>query len=473
MSLTSTLTFISCCHQLAVTPPPPPSCFFLPTKLKSDNMARKKPTRVHKPALRILSSEVGDSDLGLTRRHTSGRPMRKRARPAPAEDSPFVDSAIALDDSSSDGANDDELHVMSRNRKRKRSTSPPVVAAADQRPASSDSEQDLVPSSRPAGVDDATRQPGPPMQRPTQISISNLTIVLPPGHVGPITLRIDPTTLPSNPPALLHTPGSRPSLITKLPISIPMRSKGAHEKKKTGFLDLVSRSSTRRMSEANANRSQPAELRNDIYRLTLVTEGRLNFGQPKGFSRSAALLRTCKQVHAEGTSILYSENRFYFCRRTSRYGSFWDDDWRELGYRAVHAFVKTIGPVNLGHLRHLSFQFDDATPCLNPGAMSHEERRFVNDDVLMSILRHLGAHTRLEQLDLNFHGRRRVERSDTRLVEYLRRIRADRVRFFTYPIGLETVGAMESKQDESVRQLLLKSMTRKKKLYPVKDAAPV
>nr|POF14937.1 hypothetical protein CFP56_71884 [Quercus suber] len=497
---TSTRTFTSRCHQFAAkptiahtgantsnkaTPTVAPTTkkrtkFFPPTKLNT--MPRTKPARTsskQSPTLiKALSSELGDADLGLTNRHKSGRPMRKRVRQAHPGESPFVDSALASDESDLELTSDDEGQLMPRNRKRKRSVSP-LVASFHDSLLSSGSEPENFQSSG---------QIGGGLQKVTQINISNLSINVPAGHVGPVTLQINPASYtafagPNGQIPTFHPVTETPKRIETPPV-VPI------PEKRVGFLSLVSLSrffqrstiETRNllllvfgspdlMSSRRplANILQPAEIRNEIYRLTFVKEDRLNFGTPKGFSRSAALLRTCKRVHDEGTSILYGENKFYFCRRTSRYGSFWEDDWRELGFRSVHAFVKAIGRVNLGRLRHVSFQFEDATPCLNPDSMTHEERRFVNDDILMSILRQLGDHTQLQHFDMNFHGRRRVERSDSRFLDYLQHIRADVVQFVTYPINLQTTWAMESKQDEAVRKMLLKSMTRKHKIFTCRN----
>jgi hypothetical protein len=54
----------------------------------------------------------------------------------------------------------------------------------------------------------------------------------------------------------------------------------------------------------------PGELRNDIYRLTLKYDHAVN-GERTKFP-SIALLRTCKKIHEEAASILYSENTFTF-----------------------------------------------------------------------------------------------------------------------------------------------------------------
>ena len=47
---------------------------------------------------------------------------------------------------------------------------------------------------------------------------------------------------------------------------------------------------------------------------------------------------------------------------------------------------------------------EDATPCLNPNMHTADDRRFVYDDVLMSVLRQLADHAKLRKLDLHFYG---------------------------------------------------------------------
>jgi len=277
---------------------------------------------------------------------------------------------------------------------------------------------------------------------PVHVTLNNVTITVPKGHQGPILLQIDPATLATT-IAPQQTPRVAPQPATKR-----ARTTAPAPAKRAGFLDL------------------PAELRNEIYREVFVADSRLDFAKPTQLSRGAAFLRTCRQVHEEARSILYSENEFFFSRRTSRFGSFWQEEWRELGFRAIHQFVKSIGPVNLGLIRNVSLQLEDATPCLNPDSMSHDERRFVNDDVLMSILRTLGDYAQLQKLRINFHGRRRVEATDTRFLENFTSIKADEIDFVKYPIGRgDSYFSSESKQEESVRKMLLKTMVRKHKLY--------
>ncbi|KAK4548883.1 hypothetical protein LTR36_008656 [Oleoguttula mirabilis] len=394
-------------------------------------MAETRPSRP--PA---LSSELGDSDFAINYNSRTGRPIRN-ARKA---DSPFVDSAVAISDEES---SDDEAvqALASRSRKRQRSPSPPlsdIDSDLETLSADGESDHDAI-EVRPRSGLVATATSG------VQITLKDIVINVPPGHVGPIVLHLTPemTAQPPVMPVKTAANGKVPKERKR-----PSKKQCHSTEKHAGFLDL------------------PAELRNEIYRLVFVGEGRLKFANPTTFGRSAAFLRTCSQVHEEGRSILYAENDFYFARRMSRYGSFWEDEWKELGFRSVRKFLKIIGPMNTGLIRNVSLQLEDAIPCLNPDKMSHEDRRFVHDDTLMSILRHLGDHGNLQKLMLNFHGRRRVETTDERFLTNLKRVKADHVEFVKYPIGRgDSIYASESKQEESVRKMLLKTMVRREKLY--------
>ncbi|KXL44788.1 hypothetical protein M433DRAFT_139738 [Acidomyces richmondensis BFW] len=419
----------------------------------------------------------------------TGRPVRKALK----ANSPFVDSAVAItDDESSDGAgsggggsggggddddvhndegddddNDDDddddddddheaNHVQTKSRKRKRSLSPPLQNENHFLDSPSKSEdEDAV--DLPAMRSDAHLQSATTSKGVVQMTLQNITINVPSGHQGPIVLHLHANLFNAN--QLLSPAVAPPTDDIQVTSATDRRgqkiksarpaSAAAAAAAAAGFLDL------------------PAELRNEIYRLVFVADLRLNFANPVNFDRGAALLRTCRQCHQEGRSILYGENTFFFSRRTSRWGSFWENEWRELGFRSIRSFLKSIGPINTSLIRKVSFQFEDATPCLNPDTMSHEDRRFVNDDIVMSCLRHLGDYGRLQKIKINFHGRRRLEISDERFLSYLRRITADEVEFVRYPMDCseESYWGSESKQEEAVRKMLLKTMVRKHKLY--------
>lgn len=269
-------------------------------------MARTK----QKKAIAI-SSELGAGDFAVSYNSRTGRPIRK----AQKADSPFVDSAVAISDEES---SEDEalLTLTSRSRKRKRSPSPPLSDQDDDSPALTnyDGESDVDEIEvRPRKRLATPAMPTAPVtSQGLQFVLKNLVVNVPLGHIGPVVLQLSPDVAVTTPMAPLEA------------VKIPVQPKGRKSSRKqtknaqktqAGFLEL------------------PAELRNEIYRLVFVTDGRLNFGAPTNFGRSAAFLRTCRQVHEESRSILYGENDFYFNRRTSRYGSFWEDEWRELGFR--------------------------------------------------------------------------------------------------------------------------------------------
>ncbi|KAK4497894.1 hypothetical protein PRZ48_010549 [Zasmidium cellare] len=380
-------------------------------------------------AAAALSSELGNGDFAID--YTSkGRAIRKCR--TQHRDSPFEDSAIAISDDDDDLFEEmdaDEVIPVARS-KRKRSPSPEAPLPSDPFDALSDSDSDA--------------SQGDPPESPAARSLAghttvHLTVNIPVGHQGPITLHLDPKNITQ------AAPQPRTDRLTQATLArLNARSK-PKSKKHAGFLDL------------------PAELRNEIYRMIFTTQGDVNFSRPDNFSRSAALLRTCHQVHEEGRSILYSENKFNIERRTQRYGSFWENEWRELGLKNVKVFVKSIGPNNIALIRNITFMLEDAVPCLNPSMRTNEERRFVHDDDLMSVLRHLGNSGQLQNLELHFHGRRRVDRTDDRFLDYMKRLRADTVRFVEWPPGSKW--PRQSKQEDAVKNALLQACTRKRKKF--------
>ncbi|TKA30332.1 hypothetical protein B0A50_02559 [Salinomyces thailandicus] len=412
-------------------------------------MAKTKQNKIPTKITATTSTPRPSDDVTVNFNPRTGRPMRN----APKADSPFVDSAVAISD---DESSDDEyvLAPTSRANKRKRSPSPTLTDNGNVSDAISEhdhyfDEDDVAAVPQRKATETSLSTSSPTFAQGSQIVLKDLVINVPSGHTGPVILHLTPGMATAPLQAPLHVSAPKPAA--------PAKPKGRKRARKeavptsregAGFLDL------------------PAELRNEIYRLAFVADGKFNLARPTNFARSAAFLRTCRQVHEEARDILYGENEFLFVRRVDRHGSFWEDEWKEVGFKSIRKFVKTIGVENTSLIRHLSFQFEDATPCLNPDSMSHEERRFVHDDGLMSILRHLGDYAQLQTLKLCFHGRRRVETSDDRFLAYLKRIRADTVELVKFPIGRpESVYAMESKQAEVVRKGLMKAMVRKEKLY--------
>lgn len=318
---------------------------------------------------RKASPELGQGDFAVTYNARTGRPMRKTRRVT--EGSPFVDSAIAVSDDEDSMDSGNGITLALRARKRKRSPSPP---------ASEVSEHDKIVSESGASVEtnvmSSTVRPG------IQLTIKNMIINVPRGHTGPLLLQLD---IPSQTATQMTTTRVESEEIFDKDSQLVHQSE-QERRQYAGFLDL------------------PAELRNEIYRLIFVTPDCFNFDSPSNFSRSAAFLRTCKQVHEEGRSILYSENHFLFVRKTRRHGSYWEREWNEVGFKAVRKFLRLIGAENMTLIREVTLLLEDATPCLNPSMSTADERRFVHDEVLMTCLKMLAQSAKLHKLHLHFRG---------------------------------------------------------------------
>lgn len=314
------------------------------------------------------SPEPGDDDSAVSYNARTGRPMRKTRRVT--EGSPFVDSAIAVSDDGSDDS-DSSTALIKRIRKRKRSPSPPASVASENDKVISDSGTSVETSMMKQMI-----QPG------IQLTIKNLVINVPPGHSGPLILQLD---IPDQSSTQIATTDAEITASSQRTVEVvPLVEQEPHQY--AGFLDL------------------PAELRNEIYRLIFVTEDVFNFDSPSNFNRTAAFLRTCKQVHNEGRTILYSENHFLFVRKTRRHGSYWEREWNEVGFKAVRKFLQLIGPDNTSLIRNATLLLEDATPCLNPNMATADERRFVYDEVLMSCVKMLARNAKLQKLQLHFRG---------------------------------------------------------------------
>ncbi|GAB7360933.1 hypothetical protein MBLNU230_g0917t1 [Neophaeotheca triangularis] len=380
------------------------------------------------------------------------RPSRRSTGHKINKDSPFADSGIAISDPEDEG--DAETIVLQKPRKRRRSPSPVLSTNGV-----SDND-DAVSVHHEFFSEDEHQHATSLSPLNSVIPPVQLTFNVPLGHQGPFIVNLDVASLfqkslDAAPLSTRRSTSRRSSLPSKaLTQSTPdvqdrPESKVA-DSEWAGFLDL------------------PAELRNQIYNLAFVHEDPFNFSSPQNFSRSAALLRTCRQIHDEGRTILYGENEFLFRRMTMRAGSFWVKEWNEVGFRSARRFLKAIGPTNTGFIRRLTFSFEDAVPSLNPDLSTAEERRFVHDDVLMSVLRHLADYGQLQRLQMHFQGRKSITRTDGRFLDYLTRIKADQVVFVKQPASKGAgwyVHAPESKQTEQVKAMCVRTMTRREKLY--------
>lgn len=251
-----------------------------------------------------------------------------------------------------------------------------------------------------------------------------LTIEVPPGHEGPLVVNLDIDTLLAQ---------ARSQICPLLSGLFP-RSQSCADSGYSSTSSVVSEVSKPNTPSKRSFLDLPAEIRNQIYRLAFVSEEKLDFAYPSNFSRSSSLLQTCRQVHEEGRSILYSENTFYFQRRKKEQSSRWTTNVFEIGYKDIRFFLRSIGLANVSLLRHVMIMFEDAQPSMNTHLKDADERRFTNDDELIDILRVLGDHTMLKTLDLCFQGRRMFYNKDeSRFIELLTRIKADQVKCINNP----------------------------------------
>lgn len=408
-----------------------------------------------KAAPRALGSPTEAQDQPLVSYNAkTGRPIRRSAGKTA---SPFIDSAVAISENDTDHSDpdddvtsDDEGIKVVKSRKRKRSPSPPISEAPV-----SDSEGDAMMSDYGNAAAIRTTRPAQSIE---QMAPIQLTLNIPAGAERQITLNIDLNSYlgqqslanpnpPMPSPKRLKTRGRS----MKPTSASPSSSRGPSRSTRAGFLDL------------------PAELRNEVYRLAFVAPARFDFGAPtKHFQRSSAFLRTSRQVYDEGRSILYSENEFFFQRQSRRYGPIWAADWGELGFKPVRKFLKMIGPSNTSFIRHVTMLFEDAQPSLNPQMHNAEERRFVHDENLHSVLRHLATHGTLERFYMNFQGRKTLDvyYPNDHFLDLLTRIRADDVMFVKHPVWApHSSYHSRSKQSNGVVQMCFENMVRKKKLY--------
>lgn len=213
------------------------------------------------------SSELGEGDFAINK-DAKGRAIRK-CRTAQRV-SPFEDSTAAISDDETDSEVEviDDVIPVAPLKKRRRSPSPvgrsmPCDDDVDNASDSSDLDAGELPKAAPQAVG----------------TTIHLTVNIPPGHQGLITLSLDPTNF-----ALAPSMSPKPDKLTQTTLARINARSVSKKKKFAGFLDL------------------PAELRNDIYRMVFVTERpTINFAQPDNLSRSAALLRTCRQVYVGHT----------------------------------------------------------------------------------------------------------------------------------------------------------------------------
>jgi hypothetical protein len=226
--------------------------------------------RTKKQKRNNLSSELGNGDFAIDY-NAKGRAIRKCR--TQQRESPFEDSAVAISDNESDYEEETVGDVISVAPAKKRKRSPSPLARLP-----SDDVANFSDSSMSDAEEESIVRTTPPATGTTV----HLTVNIPPGHQGPITLNLDPKNFASC-QSVFASP-CKPDRLTQTTLNRLNTRSLPKTKKFAGFLDL------------------PAELRNDIYRLVFVTENAtINFATPDNFSRSAALLRTCRQVYVGRT----------------------------------------------------------------------------------------------------------------------------------------------------------------------------
>lgn len=364
--------------------------------------ARRTKSNTTKPS----SKEDDSNDNAIAAIPRRARPAKRSAGRKSLKSGPMSDDTVT--DSDLDTYVDDDNDYLRLASKRKRSSLTPCAP-----PHLIDMNNNFVPKCNL--IEQTSNQYSSPV---------TFTVNVPLGHEGPFVVSLDIKSLLSQ----------VPSQTDNLPIC---NSAPVYSYPDSGYSSTSSVTSEVSKPESVSKRSfldLPAEIRNQIYRLAFVSEDKLDFAYPNNFSRSSALLRTCRQVHEEGRSILYSENVFYFQRRKKERAVRWTINSYEIGYKDIRFFLKSIGLANVSLLRRLIIMFEDAQPSMNPHLKDADDRRFTCDDDLLDVLHMLADHTMLKTLDLCFQGRRTFYlRDEPRFVDYLTRIKADKVRCINNP----------------------------------------
>ncbi|OCK79221.1 hypothetical protein K432DRAFT_383284 [Lepidopterella palustris CBS 459.81] len=405
---------------------------------RTSKSSKRRPPSLRK---RASSLELGDRSTRYNKQ--TGRPIRDGAGKK-QQDPEYVDSVIIEDDMPVETCSEDDEgnpRQPKRVTKRKRSPSPTP-------PPLSPIIYDEMSSSDPE-VEDLGISAGAETNRALTLHFD-----IAPGFQGPLVVELDPAQLiyvgkcsdakhnTENVPSIWRGGRRRKTKVTAPKIN--RRPSNDSQQLRIGFMSL------------------PPELRNKVYRLLFVASRELNFVSPDNFCLSSAFLRTCRQVHDEGTSILYGENSFHFERHWRMRAPFWDPVPKEIGFKDMRLFLKMIGTVNLARIRTMRIIFEDAKPSSAPYLNSQEERRFVHDEHLLDCLRLL-RQSELKKLTLCFHGRKTMTATDAKFLEALGQIQADKVEIIPNPKWYY----MEPKIHYTLKRPLIELMTRNPPLHTV------
>ncbi|KAI9703963.1 MAG: hypothetical protein M1820_005745 [Bogoriella megaspora] len=392
------------------------------------------------------SPELGEFSDGVVYHPRTGRPIRKVVLKKSLDNGfvhaipdAFASEGNDSDSSQSSSSNDDTDMAPSifRPRKRRRTVSPELspVPSLD------------ILSFTDSTPDSLEEEPLKPLESPTVI----VNLNLPPDHQGPLPLQLDLRSIHEQVTAVNHlmrSPNTQGSMKRASFVGSKIDGSG-----KASFLTL------------------PPETRNNIYRLVFVDAKPFNFNRPSNFQRSAQLLATCQQICNEGRSILYSEARFSVERDVSTRSWPFVFGSSEVGYKDFLRFLRQIGTHNLEHIRDVEIIFEDGSSTSGHDHRA-EEARYMHSEELLSCLRILGRESKLKKLSLSFQGRRQLAKTDRYFLEILKKVKADEVEIVPHlPYDISDRSSdwararWNSKQTEAVREDLLKSMNRKKKLF--------
>lgn len=431
------------------------------------------------PRKRDASVELGDGDFAIDYNSKTGRPIRKSAGHrdffgAYAKHEDIQSDSGEMSEMSEEDIIDDDLDASTTKRalqlQKKRKARGQPARLTTLTPPPNDNYQDTgefekLNSEEPLlDSDDEESEHMSVYEHTSGPDVLNLTFNIAPGFQGPLRIQVPRSAFygTAHPNKRVRTSDyhSDTTSFRASPVSSIQKSH-AHavtpKKRSWGWTKL------------------PAELRNRIYRLVFFHPDVLSFHHPKNFTLSSQFLATCHQVHEEGRTILYSENKFSLERNKSRRAPYWSPEPKEIGWKDVRYFVsETIGIYNLGLLRDVTFICEDAMPSTTP-TLTTEERRFIYDANLIEVLRLFGRHGQLRTLKLCLMGRKTLMRCDEAFLSALRKVKADQVKIIRHPRwGIqaedESDGGYWSHNDSKVhphlKEQIIQTMTRKRKMYP-------
>ncbi|KIW05672.1 uncharacterized protein PV09_03535 [Verruconis gallopava] len=391
------------------------------------------------------SAELGDGDFSI-KYNKNGRPVRKSASQKFSANPAYVDSSLIdqqlleitaedLSEPESDFDSEAEREAQQKKKSKKRRRSP------------SPTPPPLSPLPPPDPLSESsTPEPNRFDFEVSAISIEpiHLTFNIEKGFSGPLHVQLDLSSVlrASKRPRQADDSSAATSSSTR---KVKSRAMNLGSK---GFLSL------------------PAELRNQVYRLVFTSEKKIDFVEGTNMNHSSAFLRTCKQICAEGCSVLYGLNTFYFGRNKEMRRPFWNSERKEIGYKDLRLFLDLIGTANVSRIRHFWICFDDAAPSAVPHLKRSEERRYVHDPHLIESLKILAKHARLEKLTATFWGRRALALTDTRFLDHLTKIKADQIDIRNPASDMYGYYSWQPNRiHEETKTLIRKEVVRKHKLY--------